>query len=169
MSGNGKVTYHDRHRRISGSYIVPQATFGDATGELPYTSVTVEFDKDRIRNDITVARDGGATYNAQDTASIDAYFRRSMALNPKIATDVEAHDLTYWLLSSYKEPFLEFRNLTLKGRMNGTTLWPKILSYDLGTRITVKRTPPGGGARISREAHIEGITHDINVRDKAWN
>lgn len=168
MSGDGKVTYHDRHKRLNGSYIVSQATFGDQGSELPYTDAVFEYDKDKIKNHITVARDGGSTFLSQDTTSITSYFRRSYSLNPKIATDVEAKDLADFILGEYKDPRLDVKELTLEGRMSGTALWPQLLGRELGDRITIKRTPPGGGSRISTDNHIESINHDYKKEGSSW-
>lgn len=166
IDGSGKLTYHDRHRRLKHPYLTPKGTFGDQTGELPYVDMTLEFDKEQIKNDILVKLESGGFFQSEDPASINKYFRRSYAISPKITSDIEAASLAAYLLGLYKEPLIHVKEVVMNGRMDADNLWPQLLSNEIGDRISVKRTPPGGGERIVTENHIEAVSHDIKQTGK---
>ena len=42
--------------------------------------------------------------------------------------------------------------------LESSALLPVVLGMDVGDRITVKRRPPGGGATVEKNCHVEEIT-----------
>lgn len=156
MSGDGKVVFHDRHKRLKSPYTTSQGTFGDADGELPYERLIPSFDKDRIANDYHVTRVGGTRQSSSDTTSKNKYGKRTQTRSPLLTTDIEAADMANFLVSRYKDPALRFDSMTIAPLEDGNLL-NHALGRELGDHITVKRRPPGGGAVKTKEVHIEGI------------
>jgi len=165
IAGNGYVTLIPRLSIFTvAEYSTSQATFGDGSGELPYTDIGFSFDDRLIVNRSTVSRENGATYTLDDTSSQDSYFIRNEEIsNLAVETDNFAYQVAAYRVATYAQPETRIESLELKARQVPADLFPKVLGYDVGTRITVKRTPQGVGSAISKDLLIEGVAHDITV------
>ena len=165
VDGDGRVKLIPRLSIYTvAEYSTSQATFGDGSGELPYTDVQFSYDDRLIVNSSSVSRQGGATFTSSDTASQDSYFVRSERL-PELAVDTDefVRQVAAYRTILYKDPLVRVESLEIKPRLDPANLFPKALEYDIGTRITVKRTPQGVGTAISKDLLIEGVAHDISV------
>jgi hypothetical protein len=162
---DGDVHFTDREDIFTvATYSTSQATFGDSTGELPYTDVTFSYDDRLIVNRSSVDRVNGATSIVNDTSSQGEYFIRSESL-PELAIDNDdfAYQLASYRVLTYKQPSLRVESIEVKPRIAPADLFPKVLAYDVGTRITVNRRPQNVGSVISKTLLIEGIAHNITV------
>lgn len=139
-----------------------QATFSDA-GPLDYESITFGYDDAEIRNDVRVTRQGGLEQQATDATSQGRYYARTYSPSqaPLYQTDPESADLAGWLLARFKDPLVRIDSITIAPYGNDA-YWPLILTLGVGDRITIVRTPPGGGSAISIDALIEGVAHDFD-------
>lgn len=141
---------------------VSQATFGDQAGELGFDKIGISNDDTQVRNIIRIARVGGTTQTASDAASQLKYLRKTWGRSDLIMqTDTEAASYAAYVLSMSKTAELRFTSLRIDPKDDPDGLWPQMLGRELGDRITIKFTPPGGGARIIRDAFIRGIRHDM--------
>jgi hypothetical protein len=165
IAGNGYVTLIPRLSIFTvAAYSTSQATFGDGSGELPYSDVSFSFDDRLIVNRSTVSRQNGATFTLDDTASQDSYFIRNESLSDlTVDTDNFARQVAAYRLATYAQPETRVESLELKARQAPSDLFPKVLGYDVGTRITVTRRPQNIGSAISDELLIEGVEHQISV------
>lgn len=163
IAPDGSATFKDRHSRITSASV---ATFGDDTGELPYETLDLSYEDQSIANDVTVEPEGLTAQNAKDLDSIAAYGNRWLQRSGSlVTTEAEALDAAYWLLRQYSEPRLRVESMVLAGHLDDDVM-VQILTRGIGDRITVKATPPGGGARISKEVFIEHVHH--SVRGLEW-
>ena len=97
-----------------------------------------------------------------DTGSIAEYQRKTWGRSDLIMqTDAEAAEYAAYVLSFSKAAKLRFDSIRIMPTTDPDNLWPQVLGRELGDRITVKFTPPGGGAIIQRDAFIRGIKHDV--------
>lgn len=157
IARDGTATFLGAGHRSSSPYNTVQATFGDAGGaELPYQDLTVDYSDGFLFNAWNVTRDNGLTQSTSDTTSISHYYRRSQSLTSlPIRDDSDATAIAAALLAKYKDPFTRVTSITL------TTATPAvseaIFRRDIGDRIRVLRTPPGGGARIDQTVFIQKI------------
>ena len=165
-SPSGSMVFQDRHARFYAPYTVSQATFGDtlSAGELGYTQIELSFEDLRISNDIRVTMLGGTEQVATDTTSADAYGTRSLQ-RPSLLmpTDAEALAQAQYLLARYKTPVMRCKQIVIRPNSDPTNLYPKVLSYDISTRLTIKLAQ----ASLDKDYHIEGINHDWDVQDAA--
>jgi hypothetical protein len=154
--GAGRAVFHDRHHRKAASYLTSAGTFSDAydTG-IPYQTVVLDTDADRIWNDIQVTAPGGVTQRAEDAASQSTYLRRTMARQVPLARDTESADQADSLLDQYREPRNRFAGITITPQTDAQ--WAQALGRELGDHITVKRWPQGVGSQIVQECSIESI------------
>jgi len=165
IAGNGYVTLIPRLSIFTVTdYSTSQATFGDGSGELPYTDVSFSFDDRLIVNRSTVSRQDGQTFTVDDAASQDSYFIRNETVsNLAVDTDNFARQVAAYRVATYAQPETRVESLELKPRQAPADLFPKVLGYDVGTRITVTRRPQNIGSAISDELLIEGVQHEISV------
>lgn len=163
FDATNRVVFRNRHAVITDTRsATSQATFGCDVGELTYDSVDVANDDTQVRNIIRISRVGGTVQEVQDADSIAEYQRKTWGRSDLIMqTDTEAADYAAYVLSFSKDAPLRFDSIRLTPTTDPDNLWPQVLGRELGDRITVKFTPPGGGAIIQRDAFIRGIKHDV--------
>jgi len=163
MDPNGSAVFRDRHYRILNKN-VSAGIFGDAAGELPYADLYPSYDESEIWNRVVATRIGGADQTWEDAASEVRYFTRArLESSLRLSTDPQALSLAQALVGQYKEPALRVRSITLHPQ-GDDLLWPHVLGRVLGDRITVRRRPPGGGAMIEEDVHIEAISHVVGPK-----
>jgi hypothetical protein len=168
--GDGVLRFFDRQRRQKAPYLTSQGTFGDnAATEFPYVDLRPSYDVAQIYNDVVVNLTGDPLpAAAQDTASMAAppagYGPRTLAKDTILFDWADAQAAAQWYVYRYKQPQLRFDSLVLKGsnyKLGGVSVWEQIFARELSDRITVIHRPPGGGAPISQDCFIEGISHEF--------
>lgn len=158
-AGDGKATFFDRHKTLKSPYTTSQATFGDTSdSDIPYETVDPSYDRDRIINKAVVTRSGGSAQTATDSTSVAAYGTRTHTRSPLLTSDGEALTMAQFIVGAYKNPALRFDQVTLSPQ-ESDTYWALVGSLDVWQRVTVKRTPPGGGTAITQSCLIEGVEH----------
>lgn len=163
VAGDGDVQFHDRQQRTRSPYTVSQATFGDDAGEMGYTDIEFEYSDKYIYNSIQVTMIGGVPQLVSDATSISAYGKRSLVRdNLLFISNRESENQANRLLTLWKNPQFKPRAIVIRPQGNPTNLFPKVLSYDIGTRLTLRLDK----ASIDKAVHIEGIRHTI--RPKYW-
>ncbi len=170
IDGAGRLVFHDRHRPFKPPYDTSQVILGDAldAGELPYVDLEPSHDDTQIWNQIIVQRSGGAKQTAEDPTSQARHFTRTYGPKSTLqTTDTEALSAAQYWLSQYKDGKLRFKSVQLDPE-GCDDLWPHVLGREIGDRVTIRRTPPGGGARIEQECIIEGIEHDVPPVTGVW-
>jgi hypothetical protein len=133
-----------------------QATFGDQAGEVGYRTLVFSADDEDLANTVTVTRRNGGTLVARSAAAEAKYGPISRGVSSIGNSDAEAQGLAEWLLDHLADPG-QLRVKSMTFALDGTND-AAILDRELHDRVTVKWTPPGGGARISQEALITGIS-----------
>jgi len=167
VDGSGRLTLIGRNTIFTtAAYADSQATFGDGAGELPYSDLTFSYDDRLIKNSSTVSRKDGNSFTANDTSSQNEYFVRAESLSNLIVdNDDFAEQVAKYRVNFYKQPALRVESIDVQPRKDPANLFAKVLSYDVGTRITVKRRPQNVGTAISKDLLIEGISHRITLDD----
>jgi hypothetical protein len=165
VGADGAVVFHSHDWFYVGGGATSKATFGDGGGaELPYSDIVLSYDREQIRNEIRLVRDGGAEQVVSDLASQIAHF--PITYNPGtvlLTRDDVVHDLATYMLRRYKDPHMRVSSITIRPQRDPDRLWPQVLGRELGDRITVVRRPPGGGSPISGDYHIEAIEHEFDT------
>jgi len=164
ISQGGIATFQDRHARFRSPLITSQAVFGDDAGEMHYCDIQFNYDDSYIYNDLRRTRQGGVEQVASDAASRNAFGKRTNSLQGLlVVTDSEALSQASYLLNKYKNPSLRVKQIKIYPQSMPGYLFPKILSYDIGTKITIRLNEAG----IDEDYHIEGITHTMG-QDRLW-
>jgi hypothetical protein len=156
VASDGTVTMLQNGYQGIAPWNVVQATFDDDGTDLPYADVKVDYSESFLYNTVTASRVGGTNYTTSDATSIATYYSRALTLPAlPITSDGDVAAIADNLLTKYKDPQTRVVSLTLD------TLVPEVavagLALEIGDRIRVLRTPPGGGARIDEELHVQKI------------
>jgi hypothetical protein len=168
IKADGKAAFFDRHRTLKTPFTTSQATFGDTSdSDIPYEALAPSYDRDLIRNEIKVTRPGGSTQTASDSSSQSAYGRRTHTRAPLLTSDTESLNMAQYLAGAYAQPALRFDSLTLEP-LESDALWTLVGDLEVWDRVTVKRTPPGGGSAIVQDCLIEGIEHAGSPAGAYW-
>lgn len=160
VDGAGTFVFQDRHHRLVDPYTTSQATFSDdpAAGEILYSSL--EMQQSRIVNVWRVTRAGGSEQVAEDSTSISLYGRLEASLQTLHASDGRALDMAQWRLQQTKDPHDRFVSMVIEP-LEDSTVWQAALGLELGDRVTIVRTPPGGSEQIVQDGNIEAVTRDL--------
>jgi len=181
ISGDGKISFHERHSLWKSPHSISRATFGDDVGELPYSDLELTYDDTDLYSAVRVERENGIPQVAVDPTAKERYGPRILPRTGLlINSDGEASDAANYLLSRYKTPGERPERLSVVGG-NHDGLWVQILSRAVHhDRITIKRRPPGGGEGYGDvysetyggdpsiiDANIEGLSHSV-ITPNTW-
>jgi len=162
---DGDVEFQDRHARLFSPYNTSQATFGNDGAELRYCDLVVDQDEKDVINDVHIKRSGGTQQDASDATSQSTYGIASMSKTGLLmTTDNEALDQANYLCNKYKDSVMRVKAIIIRPQADPANLWPKVLGYDISTRITLRLDM----ASIDRDYHIEGISHTVDFRRGTW-
>jgi hypothetical protein len=167
IAADGKATFHNRNHRFLNS--TPKATFGDASGELPYTDIATDYSKQFIKNVADVTRIAGSTQNASDLASIVSYGRRSISKSGQLLTsDAEALNSALFTINKTTQPKIRIPSIQINMRdpRYSDTLIPAICGLEFGDLVTVNKRY--GSTTITQPSFVEGITHNIQDQGLIW-
>jgi len=154
IAGDGTATFFSRNHETS---VTAEASFTDDD------IIDLEFDysEANLVNDMTVTREGGSPQRAVDQASIDDYWRVSDSTSGLLySTDNEAKAMAEWRVSNLSVPTMRPTGLTFKPFRNLPDLYLRVLTRELGDRISVTKTAMTG-SDVTVDAVIEGIRHDF--------
>ena len=138
-------------------------TFTDTGAGYEFVSAAESMDEDRLLNSATMA------LASNPTTTVHAHDSTSMALYGKVETvqtdwQYEAlSELADWpaiVVSIGKGATKRLTSLTLDPT-HDDALWTPILTAEVGQRVSVTVTPPGGGSAIVRTGFIDGMAHDV--------
>jgi hypothetical protein len=162
---DGKLTFRHRHAIVADTRSnTPQAIFGDGPGELGFVDIGLAADLRQTKNIIRLSRVGGTQQVVEDVASQAQYRKRTWQRSDLLhQTDAEVLDYARHVLALLKDNELRIESVTIDPLADPANLFPQVLGRKLGDRVTVKFTPPGGGARISRDVLIRGIEHTAGI------
>jgi hypothetical protein len=137
-----------------------QATLTDSGAGLKYgTEVTIEYDGDGLKNDVTIVMGGSGEVNVTSAAIISAYGGSSTTIETQLSDPYSAAQLA--LMELGVEGSLVPRITPLDVSANTAAAdWQTILGLELLDRVTFKRTPSIGN-QFSRDALVNAIEHQI--------
>lgn len=136
-------------------------TWGDEGSELHYTDLKMDYDDDEQYNDIRLTRRGDSVASTASDVPVGTA-PRTLAISDTLFSTVGQQDsMATELLTKYEEPTYHPVQMVMRPPYD-SPLWAATLGVQLGSRLTVKRRPPGGGAAISVDSLILGVTYDIS-------
>lgn len=159
VAKDGKVTFHDYDRRLSGS---SAHTFTDAAGATLGYGLGFEpaFDETYLWNYIraTGALGDETAQVTEDTASQDDYFKLTKTISTQLVSGSDVKQVADRYALRYAQPELRAPALSMQGAGSPTARWPVILDLEVSDRITVTRFT-GAADPMSLVQNVEGIRH----------
>lgn len=156
VAKDGTLTYLGDSHRDDPPYDTEQATFDDDGTDFAYQDIGMDYSEAFLANEWNVTRTGAVTDTAIDANSIAKYGKRSQALTDVPITNNLAGVIANALITKYSEPFRRVTRLELFTA--DPDVIDNLLQRDLGDRIRVFRTPPGGGTRIDQQVFVQKIS-----------
>ena len=154
IAGDGIATFFSRNHETS---VTAEASFTDDD----IIDLSFDYSEVTLTNDMTVTREGGTPQRAVDQTSIDAYWRASDSMTGLLySTDNEAQAMAEWRVSNLSVPTMRPTGLTFKPFRDLPDLYPRVLTRELGDRISVTKTAMTG-SDVTVDAVIEGIRHNF--------
>lgn len=173
IDGGGRVFFRNRQGMIEDQRSTkPQAHFNSSTGAaLTVASIAVSYDDVQLVNSVSVTRVGGTVQTQSDASSIALYLTRTSTRTDLImTTDADAANYAGYVVMLSKDPELRFDSLTVNLRSNPGAMYPLVLGREIGDRIRVTKTPPGGGSPIIKDVIVRGIQYsgEAGKRTMTW-
>ena len=173
VDASGAVKFVGRHALMSSPYIDSQATYGDISGELPYSNPVASYGKSGIYNEVIVTTASGTAVTKTDTDSIAYYTTKTLTRSNVLCPASEAAAMAQFLLLRRMQPQLRINNLTFHPDQE-ILEWQDVLQRELSDRCTIRRRPdkglhPTNPTLLEQESHIEGIRHSVSFVRDTWN
>lgn len=165
MTGDGLAKFVNRGALILAPYTTSQGAFGDGGGtEMLFRDIEFDYSDVQLWNEVRFTRNGGSEQVASDSSSQTRYYPRTLSRSGLLMiNDADALAAAQWVRDRFKAPALRVQRVVLDGEANPTTLYPQMFGREIGDRVTVRKTPPGGGARIEQIGRIEHVEHTWSV------
>jgi hypothetical protein len=171
IAGDGDATYRSRTwqlvNNLAASYTVGELT---TSSEIPYTGVVFTYDDTLIFNRVLVQSFTGTEgtgytedeIDISDTTSITAYGESVKDLGTIGINNANvAQNTAEYVLAYFKDPKLRVTQVSFNPRAAPSTIYPAVLSAEIGTRWTFKRRPQNVGSAISQDVLVEGIAYTM--------
>jgi hypothetical protein len=156
QAGDGDVIFQDRHARLTPPLSTVAATFGDGVGDSKFRDIELEMSDALVFNDVRITRESGTEQVASDGMSQQDYgYRTYQKSGLLMTTDAIADSMAEYLLSLHKDAHLRVLSLVIDPEADPADLWPKVLGYDLGTKIHIHLSD----CALNESYFIEGIEH----------
>lgn len=163
VAKDGTITFYDENYRSAvlgfslGNTV--QATFDDDGTDLPYQDIELDYSEAFLFNEWNVTKVGGTTTTATDATSIADFGKRSQSISDlPVLDDATQGVIATQMKNKYKDPMRRVTKLTVVPHT--LEVLDNIFRRELGDKIRVLRTPPGGGARIDQSLWIQSISVD---------
>lgn len=158
---DGVMTFYNRAALSGGSAVA-------ALVDTDYRGLEVGYDDDSLYTQarVTLGQTDGGTIVKADAAAIAAYGPRALERTADLSA-ADALDMAGALLARYSSPRLRASTVELEPQSDPTAaLYAAVLAAGIWEKISVSRTPPGGGDPIAASYWVEGIRHEI--RPDQW-
>lgn len=163
----GKAEFRGRHSRLEATRsIESQATWGNGSGEIPFSDIDPRFNDELVENTVSIARTGGTAQVASDETSQARYLDRDHRRTDLLMeTDAEALAMAQWRLYLNKDADQRFDWAKFQPVVTDAQIG-EVLARDIGDRVTVKHRPRGLASVVERDCFVEGI--EVEHRAPHW-
>ena len=147
----GRLRGHARHYGILKQ---PDSIFTHATN---FSTFLPGSDVDRLYNQVTLTLSDGTVITAENAASRTSYGASSLSRSKIDLGEVLGAAYADEFLTRFKDPAFRAETLTYHPDTDAANLWAELRDREIGDRITLAATPPGGAGALSIEMFIERI------------
>ena len=155
----GKPTYYGR-TTLSQKAAGTAYEFDDQGTNIQYQAIDISYDETELYNQVNFGRRGHSVQTAEDTASIDEYFLRSLTReNLIMKNNTIALQQANRVLNYRKQVRIRVDSITLDLSSDSNRVEPA-LTLELGDPVIVNKQI-AGGTDITLRLTIQGHNHDI--------
>lgn len=171
IAKDGDLTMRSRYWQTTDTTgSTSQATFSDdnAVGAIAFRTMSLGVDAETtLRNDVTVnGNDSGISSRYRDDASIYAYGVARETISTCLLSSDLCVSMARAIVERWKDPVTRVPPFTI--RPTTAANLATILALELGDRITVEVTPPGGGSQYAYAMVVDSIAHNI-TQSQVWD
>ena len=160
------MTFRDRNHKRTQQF-TSQATFGNGSGELPFSDVITTLDDSKVLNVISVTRDGGLEQIQSSDESVAKFGSRTDTLSGTLnVSDADALSVAKQRLAQFKDTAPRIEGLIINP-LSDTSIWTQALARELGDKITIK-VPTTVSTTMEFDVHIDRISHTVNAISQTW-
>ena len=138
-------------------------TFSDAaSASIRYSSIDESVGTEMLVNRVELTR-GETVVGAGNLASQGTYGLRTMARNTTVSTNAAMTTLADSIIAQFATPGVRYSRTTIATDRFSRSVREQILGLELGSIVTVVRTPLGTGtpSTITRNQIVIGIEHEL--------
>jgi hypothetical protein len=160
---DGKIVFQSRtHRLITAGSVTSQLSLGEGHEPYELNGTQVGMDDQDVWTTVQGSQQGSGTQIVTDATAVARYGPRTFVMTSSLDVNAAApgYAATY-LLSRFKTPVMRMGAITVHPHDDATNLFPQVLGRVLQDRVTVTRTPPGGGTAFTADFYIEAIKHTV--------
>lgn len=169
ISADGYFTFEDAIARLSTPYDASQATFRDDGTPNLYVHPELLDDDTFIYNEAAIS---GDAIGVQSVVNADLQLKQGPRVfsrtKSQLASANDALDQAFVYAQRYSDSILRLDSLLLKPLADPVNLYPLVFGFDISTRITHILNSTTNPAMISRDFHIEGLTHTWEALNLLW-
>lgn len=155
VNQTGQVTFRHRHYRFDASSVLTVGSSG-----MPVASVSPVYDTSSLTNIGRTELADGTVFEATDDDSVTAYGPRVLSIRDLPLPWYEANELPKWVVDRFADPLLWVDQVTLEWRDPDVDI-AALADLEVGDLVTFTHQPPGGGAEVSYDLHVERIRHGV--------
>ncbi len=122
-----------------------------------FDTFEAEADTDVLFNIISATLSSGPVLRAEDETSKDKYGPVNLPLTLIDLSEAQGSDLILEKLARFKDPNFRTEELSFNPETSAAALWPQLRDHNLGDRITLAATPPGGAGALAVDLYLEQI------------
>ncbi len=157
VSGDGKVTFKNRHDRNVSAYA---AVFANDGSDTPYRDFVWVGDEQLLRNVGQIVDSAATVTESRDDTSVTKYAPRTLRRTSNTADAAEIADYAEWLPAEFGTARRRGLLTLLLGKNGSNGEWAELLSRELGDLVSVENNPVSGGS----ENQFDFFVEDLNLR-----
>lgn len=159
---DGYLVFVDRFSAATDTTVTTsQVTFSDVPGDtaVRFLPISAEYNARDLINRVTITRPGSdLAIVHEDAASIATYGERGVSLaDMRVIDDAQALANAQRIIASSSGQLTQIPPITFDVISDTSEEYDAAAGLELHHRVTVKVTPPGGGAGFESDFHVYGI------------
>jgi len=169
VAADGVVTFQDSIARTVSPYNTPQATFKDDDNDSKYVKPELSDDDTFIYNEASISGPTIGEQSMLDPTSQASQGPRSIVRKESLIQNAaDAAAQAFMLVERFKASKFRCQALHVFPTAAQTDLFPKVLGYDLSTRITLRLDNVRNPAILDEAYHLEGVEHSWVASNDLW-
>lgn len=166
VSREGIITFH---AKTHSAYATSEATFSDIEGNgFGYEGFGFDYDVRLLSTRAAVSAIAGTAVASATSGVLESVGTRSINISTELIEVDEARSYAEHIVGLYQDPLLRARSWTVDLTVLSEEDRKTLCSLDIGSHVTLERTPLFDNDTIVQEMVIESIEHEISNEPLSW-